>query len=186
MKIVVGLGNPGEKYKETRHNVGFLFLDKYLDKPTWSKYKNIKAVYTQKNGVIFIKPQSFMNLSGSSVYQALKYHNLLDHKFLFSIKRNQDLSKSLLVIQDELDLDLGSWKISSNISSGGHKGLESIIQQLKTKNFSRLRFGVANDKLRKEIPADKFVLQKFSESELKKLEETFSASLDDFLSELDK
>lgn len=177
MKIIVGLGNPGEKYQYTRHNVGFLALD-YLaekncpDKPHWEENKKLKALIFKHHDQLFIKPLTFMNNSGQTVRAVLDYYKLLPKRLGLLKIKNSDLSETLTVIQDEVDLDLGKSKISINSGSAGHRGIESIIAHLKTKNFRRLRIGI-NSPLRGRIPTESFVLQKFNKQELEIINEVF-------------
>ncbi len=170
MKVVIGLGNPGEKYKKNRHNAGWLFLDFILGDVNWHLSKRFNALVYEEHGVIFIKPLTFMNNSGYSAYKTLDYYGLLSKRLGGLInKKDQDLSSTLLVVQDELDLNFGVAKLSLDSQSAGHKGISSIIEQLKTKNFKRLRLGIKNEDLRTKIPTEKFVLQNFSNEELSKL-----------------
>lgn len=171
MKIVIALGNPGEKYKKTRHNAGWIFLDLMLGDVSWQLNKRFNALIHEKNGIIFVKPLTFMNNSGYSAYKILNYYKLLNKRLGGLLnKKNQDLNSVLLVIQDELDLNFGQTKLSSDSQSAGHKGVASIIQHLKTKKFQRLRIGIKNENLKNKIPAEKFVLQNFSTEELNELQ----------------
>lgn len=169
MKLIVGLGNPGKEYVETRHNIGFIILDKYLGKVKWSK-KFESCIYTTKinnEDVIFIKPQTYMNLSGISVRKAAKYYKI----------NPQDI----LVIQDDLDLPVGSYKLKRNSSSGGHNGIKSIINELDTDSFLRIKVGIGKSE---NIPTDKYVLSKFSSKEIKAIldnYETFKNIIDLFI-----
>jgi peptidyl-tRNA hydrolase, PTH1 family len=165
MKLVVGLGNPGEKYKNTRHNVGFLSLDYLLSFDgfmTARPGKEFKSeVWTWQNEtekVLFIKPQTYMNDSG----QALK---------LFCNFYKMDFEKDILIIHDELDLPFGGLKLSLNSSAAGHNGVQSIIDNLGTQNFQRLRIGIESRLSREEMPTENFVLQNFTEDETIKLSE---------------
>lgn len=133
MKLIVGLGNPGRKYKETRHNVGFLVLDEVAKKLnvkiSQSKFKALYAefFYNQEK-IILMKPQTFMNLSGESVVQFAQYFNINP--------------KDILVISDDINLQRGVLRVRMNGSSGGQKGIQDIINKLKTKQFPRLRVGI--------------------------------------------
>ncbi len=198
MHIIVGLGNPGAKYKHTRHNVGFMSVDALLKQHglTWQFNKKFNAEIAKTQNIIFIKPQTFMNNSGQAVQAVLSYYKFLPcsvavsrrglRRLLFRrsplpaspVKRGErrdcdeaggksnDLSDILTVIHDDLDIELGKYKISLNSRSAGHKGVESIINHLKTKNFKRIRIGIRTE-MAKKIPAEKFVLQKFNEEEIK-------------------
>lgn len=177
MQIVIGLGNPGDKYALSRHNAGWLALDSLVGADDWRLEKKFNALIKESAGVLYLKPLSFMNNSGESAYKAMRYYQLLARQFAYLLKKNQDLHKSLFVIQDDLDLNLGTWKISDNSRSGGHRGIQSIITHLKTQNFTRLRLGVKNENLNKVIPTEKFVLQKFSPEELIILNDTIESGL---------
>lgn len=150
MKLVVGLGNPGKEYINTRHNIGFWVLDNYLGDVKWSKKFNGEYYQTTINGekYLFLKPLSYMNLSGSVVYNYVKY---------FKININD-----IFVIQDDLDLPLGKYKIKINSSSGGHNGIKDIISCLGTNEFARLKIGVSNNK---NIDTIDYVLGHFNNEE---------------------
>ncbi len=167
-KIIVGLGNPGEQYKYTRHNFGFLAIDELarLLGLSWHKHKKFKAKITKDKDVILIKPLTFINKSGEVLEAILSYYKLLPKKLGLIKKRGCDLSQFLTVIHDDLDINFGKYKISINSRSAGHKGVQSIINHLKTKNFYRVRFGI-KPPLDNKIPIEKFVLQKFNKEELK-------------------
>lgn len=171
MKIIVGLGNPGEQYKNTRHNAGWIFLDGLLGDVKWSENKKFRALIHENNGTIFVKPLTFMNESGASVRKILDYYGLLPKTFGLIGKKDTDLTAILTVIHDELDLDFGTYKIATASGSAGHRGVQSIIDGLKTKNFTRLRLGIKNGLLRTHIPPDKFVLDNFSREEKEKLKD---------------
>lgn len=171
MKIIIGLGNPGEKYQHSRHNAGWIFLDSLVKGP-WKENKRFQAlVHETDSGIILAKPLTFMNNSGISVRKILDYYGLLEKRLGVFNKPDQDLRPYLTVIQDELDVDFGQIKTSVNSGSAGHRGIESIISHLKTKKFTRLRIGIKNDLLKVRVPADKFVLQNFSNHELNTLKE---------------
>ena len=163
MKIIVGLGNPGKKYQKTRHNIGFRIIDtlaKKYDFPDFefSKKFNAEINKTVIGGqeIILAKPQTFMNLSGKMVCSFLKSYKL---------KPN-----NLIVVHDDVDLPFGKIKITIGRGSAGHKGVESIIKELKTKNFIRLRIGIKPE-FGKPKNVEKFVLQKFNREEEKVVKE---------------
>lgn len=162
MKLIVGLGNPGNQYEQTRHNAGFLALDFFLrDKNTitcQSKFKSQICEY-HENGVkvFFIKPQSFMNLSGEVVREILAFYKA-DH------------ANDLLVLHDEVDFSIGTVKEAFAASSAGHNGVQNIMDELGTKDFARVRIGVESRASRNDLPTDVFVLQKFQDDELSQLE----------------
>lgn len=151
MKLIVGLGNPGKEYENTRHNIGFMVIDAYLGTEKWQEKFN--AMYIQKliNGekVIFIKPTTFMNNSGLAVEQFVKYFDI-------------DL-EDILIIQDDLDEAVGDYKLKLHSSSGGHNGIKSIIASLHSEDFPRLKIGIKTEK--KDNVID-FVLGKFSKKEM--------------------
>ena len=166
MKLVVGLGNKGREYENTRHNMGFMLVDRYL------QYKNITDKFKEKfnamyiettinnEKVIFIKPMTYMNNSGIAVRAFLDFYKLN--------------SEDVLVISDDLDLDLGKFRLRRNGSSGGHNGLKSIISHLGTDNFKRLRIGISNDK----DDVINYVLSKFSKKELNEIDIMFDTLVD--------
>ncbi len=171
MKLVVGLGNPGKEYEKTRHNVGFDVIDAYL------KEKNINidktkfnGMYTQMNinseKVIFLKPQKYMNLSGEVV-----------RKYVDFYKINVD---DILIIQDDLDQQLGKIKLKQNSSSGGHNGIKNIELHLGTKNYKRLKIGISNNK---NVDTKEYVLGKLNKEERKILDQSINKCiniLDDY------
>lgn len=154
MKIVVGLGNPGKEYENTRHNFGSLVVDRLVDElgGSFRKSRRLYEAFLHKEGkskVLFVKPLTFMNLSGVPVEKALRYY-----------KKKPDV---LLVIHDDLDLPLGRIKFTRGGSAGGHKGIESIIELLGTRNFCRLRLGIGRPEGKMES-AD-YVLSEFFKTE---------------------
>ena len=171
MKLVVGLGNIGKEYDKTRHNVGFMVIDKYLqDKNIMGKFKEkMNAYYLEtminNEKVIFVKPTTYMNNSGLAVRQFVDFYKI-------SIS-------DILIISDDLDLQLGSFRLRCKGSSGGHNGLKSIISSLGDDNFKRLRVGISNDK----NDVINYVLSKFKKSEMVVLNDLFLTLenvLDDF------
>lgn len=168
MKIIVGLGNPDKKYELTRHNAGFIVLDELLGEVDWEYNKKFNALIFQDGNRLFVKPQTYMNLSGLTVGKILNFYNLIPKKLGFMKKKEHDLKEKLTVIHDDLDINLGNYKTSYNSSSAGHKGINSIIENIKTQKFTRVRIGL-NLPDRKMIPTEKFVLQKFTPEELEKI-----------------
>lgn len=168
MLIVVGLGNPGDEYKETRHNAGRIILEHIAKANDFSEWKNdMKLKSLRAKGDVdgskmdFICPETFMNNSGNAVAQ------LIDSP--------KKLSK-LVVVYDDLDLPIGTLKISFNRSAGGHNGVASIIKKVKSQEFVRIRVGVSphtpTGKIKKpsgEQAVLKFLLGKFKDDELKEL-----------------
>ncbi|MDP3057039.1 MAG: aminoacyl-tRNA hydrolase [bacterium] len=167
MKLIIGLGNPGEKYKKTRHNAGFMALDKIaanfpLDSARGKQLKfnaEISEGMIDGEKIILAKPQTFMNESGKAVKAIADYYkiNVAD----------------IIVIHDDLDIQLGKYKIARGRTSAGHKGVQSIIDALETKDFTRIRIGIGIedkplDKLgAKQILTKEFVLENFTAEEQK-------------------
>jgi PTH1 family peptidyl-tRNA hydrolase len=118
MRIIIGLGNPGDKFKTTRHNVGFMAVDLIAEQNglSWKENKKFKAQIAEGTDFILVKPQTFMNLSGQSASAILRYYKLIPSS-LFGIKKETDLSSVLTVIHDELDLNFGDFKVSLNSGS---------------------------------------------------------------------
>jgi len=166
MKIIVALGNPGNQYERTRHNAGWIFLDNLIGADGWQTNKKFNALIKELDGLMFVKPLTFMNESGQSVQKVLNYYGLIPKNLGIFSKKSEDFNDRLTVIQDDLDLDLGVCKIATDSGSAGHRGIASIIQYLKTQKFKRLRLGIKNELLRARIPAEKFVLQPFTKDEL--------------------
>lgn len=167
MKIIVGLGNPEEKYKLTRHNVGWLTVEELAQKYNinWETNKKFNSDVCKYGDTLLVKPLTYMNNSGQAVQAILSYYKLLPKKLGLITKKESNLTEVLTVIHDDIDINLGSYKKTEDSRSAGHNGVQSIIDQLKTKNFIRYRIGVRSD-IRGQMPADKFVLQKFSDKEL--------------------
>jgi len=174
MKVIAGLGNPGEQYKNTRHNVGWLALDNLLGDVRWSENKRFNALIYEDGEFLFVKPLTFMNNSGQAVQKILSYYKLLPKTLGLINKKDIDLNGTLTVIHDDLDLDFGTYKIATESGSAGHRGVQSIIDHLKTKKFTRLRLGTKNESVKIHIPPDKFVLQPFSGLEKERLPELFA------------
>lgn len=170
MNLIIGLGNPGKKYESTRHNIGFMVVDDLArqENLSWQEDTKNKAMVAKGSDYVLVKPQTFMNLSGETTAKLLRYYHLLPRS-IFGTKKDSDLTAFLTVIHDELDLPFGKYKVASNSSSAGHNGVQSIIDHLKTKNFQRIRIGI-NTESRKNIPGDKFVLQRFNDDEIKRIE----------------
>ena len=168
MILIVGLGNPEDKYKYTRHNTGFIILDDILRDIDWRKSNKANALFyrdvVNEKEIEYLKPETFMNNSGTAVlYAATKHKIKPDH---------------IIVIYDDIDLPLGTIKISFNRSSGGHNGVDSIIRKIKSKEFIRIRIGITPQtpagKLKKPRSGDveamhKFILGNFKEEELKEI-----------------
>lgn len=179
IKIIAGLGNPGSRYQSTRHNAGFQCLDSLAKKMdlSWQENKKFNSHIASRAGIVLIKPQAFMNRSGQSLGKYLRYHKLLP-KSMILIRKNSDLTGLLTVIHDDLDIELGQWKKSADSRSAGHNGVQSVIQELKTKNFDRYRIGIKNRRP-EQMPASKYVLQKFSPEEEPAVKEAITGIIQD-------
>lgn len=156
MKMIVGLGNPGKEYENTRHNVGFMVLDNWMNKHNFTFDKNkLNGLYSiikyNNEDVLVLKPLSFMNLSGTVIRAFMNYYKI-------------DVN-DLLVIYDDKDIALGSVKLKKNGSSAGHNGIKNIIENLKTENFKRLKVGLSKN----NVDMVSFVLGKFNNEEMCKL-----------------
>lgn len=178
--VIVGLGNPGENYAKTRHNAGFRLVDKLalLLGASWHSDKRTKTEIIKEGQLILIKPQTYMNLSGQAVEALMSYYKLLPKKMGFRAE-NADLKEKLLVIHDDLDLLLGTYRFSENSRPAGHNGVRSIIEQLKTKNFRRLRLGIRSE-LKEQLETKDFVLRRFSREEDEKLEALLDTLIKNF------
>ena len=167
MKIIVALGNPGDKYKNNRHNYGWFVLDKLgLD---WSENKKLKSLIAKDGDTVYAKPLTYMNDSGQAVEAILNYYKLLPRKMMMKVK-DADLSNILTVIHDDLDIEFGAYKESINSRSAGQKGVQSIIDHLKTKNFRRIRLGIKSDRKPAQMLAKAYVLQDFGKEEMETVE----------------
>jgi len=165
MILIVGLRNPGAKYKNTRHNIGFGVIKKFARKNNFPKFKLLKELSSlisekkfNNDKIILANLQTFMNLSGKGAKLLIDFHQLP--------------IANLWVVHDDIDLPLGKIRIAKNRGAGGHKGVESIIKELKTKNFIRFRIGI-KPKPYTLTPKtlDRFVLQKFNKEEEKIVKE---------------
>ena len=175
--IIVGLGNPGEEYTNTRHNTGRIVLEVIRTTyrfPDWEKSDKYKALVSEgkikKEKVMLVEPETFMNKSGAAV------------KPLVTSKKK---AESLLVIHDDLDIPIGSAKMSFNKSSGGHRGVESVIKAIKTEMFTRIRVGISpatlSGKLKKprgEKAVEATILGEFKKSEMDALKKVLKKTTD--------
>ncbi|MDD2274212.1 MAG: aminoacyl-tRNA hydrolase [Candidatus Pacebacteria bacterium] len=162
MKLIIGLGNYGEKYEKTRHNYGFLVIDEFARQNNFPEFKlSLFSLLSINGDVILIKPQTYMNNSGKAVRAVVDYYkiNLED----------------IIVVHDDADIDLGTIKEAENKGPAGHNGIKSIIESLGTKNFKRLRMGINNSF---NLPLEEIVLKNFSKDEefiiLEKIDEACS------------
>lgn len=174
-QIIIGLGNPTEKYKNTRHNVGFIVLDILREKLGFQDFsfnkkfdceisESTRTPLLQKMGlssekkIILVKPQTYMNKSGQSVSKIMNFYKL-GHE-------------NIIVIHDDLDILIGNHKISKGSGAAGHNGVQDIIDKTGTKDFLRVKVGVEKKEGRhsRKIPGQKFVLQDFTDEESKEIQ----------------
>lgn len=172
MKLIVGLGNPGKEYENTRHNIGFMVIDNFakennqvIDK------KKFNGLFTKfeynRELVILLKPLSYMNLSGEVIKKYVKWYKIA--------------VEDILIISDDLDQDSCKIKLKEKGTSGGHNGLKSIEENLKTTEYKRLKIGISNDKM---VDTKDYVLGKLSDEEqieFKKLLNKTNKILEDFI-----
>lgn len=157
MKLIVGLGNPGKEYENTRHNAGFRFIDEYA-KSNSIKIENKKfgglyeIINHNEEKVILLKPQKYINLSGEVIKSFLEYYKIP--------------IENLLVIHDDLDTELGHLKLKYKGSSGGHNGLKNIEKNLNTKEYKRVKIGISKNQ---EIDKIDYVIGKVTKKEQEKL-----------------
>jgi len=198
MILIIGLGNPGEKYKNNRHNAGFIVIDEikklqnFPDLEFSKKFNSEisegtlipilpiqgegarRADEGEKKEALFIKPNAFMNNSGEAVRKILDFYKLTP--------------RDIIVIHDDLDIEIGNYKISSDISSAGHKGVQDIMDRLGTQEFKRVRIGVetAGGRQNRNIPGEDYVLQDFSEEEIEKIKFLAVNIIDEIKKETEK
>lgn len=169
MKLIVGLGNPGMEYVNTRHNIGFMYLDYLYGEKVFSLNKKFKAMeyITLIDGekVIVIKPLTYMNLSGEAVSNYVNYYKIDPC--------------DILVIQDDLDMPVGKIKLLFNRGDGGHNGIKNIVSNINSKSFLRLKIGISKNHL---IDMKDYVLGKFNDLELSIIKKNFD-SLNNFVSD---
>jgi PTH1 family peptidyl-tRNA hydrolase len=166
MKLIVGLGNPGKEYEDTRHNVGFMVVDELLKK---LGSPNLKEKFNglfcecdlQGEKLILLKPQSFINLSGEVINKYINYYDIN--------------LKDIIIINDDMDLDLGRYRLKPSGSSAGHNGLKNIEQNLKTDEYKRLKIGISSNKY---IEARNYVLGKFNKDEKVILKEVINKTVE--------
>jgi len=173
MKLIVGLGNPGKEYDGTRHNFGFAVLDALAKKNnvTFSLNKKFKSeiceLFINGEKIILAKPQTFMNKSGESVREIVGYFNISNDR--------------VWVIHDDIDLEIGNVRVRKNGSSGGHKGIQSIMDNLGTENFVRFRLGIKSEHC-DFLSTEEVVLQRFCKEEEKPMNE----AVDKAVAEIEK
>jgi|TARA_B100001029_G_C15063603_1_gene461008 PTH1 family peptidyl-tRNA hydrolase len=163
--LLVGLGNPGKKYEETRHNIGFTFINSIAKKASInidkSKFSSLCARYESgENYFLLSKPQTFMNESGKAVREIKNYYKI-------------PIDKTIIVF-DDLDLNVGQIRIKRGGGSGGHNGIKSIIEELSEDTFIRIRIGIG--KPVKKTDVDQYVLSKFNQNEVSTIKEIIDIS----------
>ena len=159
IKLIIGLGNPGSEYKNTYHNVGQLFIDHLAGEKANFKKKSSFEYFQLTNLLTLVKPLTFMNQSGGAALNARKYFN--------------SKPREILVVHDDSDIPLGSFKLSFGRGSAGHQGIESIIKSLKTNKFYRLRIGIRPSKEIRRKKANELVLKKIPTREKQILKKLF-------------
>lgn len=168
MKLIVGLGNPGKEYINTRHNIGFMLIDYLVDKLSIDSCKNkFNAVIYDYNyngeRILLVKPQSYMNLSGGVVKKIVDFYKI-------------DLN-DILIIHDDLDMDFSRIKFVYDSSSGGHNGIKDIEKNLSSKKYCRLKIGISNNK---SVDTKDYVLGSFNNEELNVIKKRFN-DMDDLI-----
>ena len=167
MKLIAGLGNIGNNYAFTRHNAGFMVVDKMAldNNATFKEVSKLRSLITNVRAggeeYLLIKPTTYMNLSGEAIQLVMNYYKIP--------------VSDLLVVYDDLSLELGKIRYRANGSDGGHNGIKSIIKNLNTKDFARLKVGIGPQP---NIPSEAFVLQKFPDVDLKQLKSVLDKSVE--------
>jgi PTH1 family peptidyl-tRNA hydrolase len=166
MKIIVGLGNPGKEYKNTRHNIGYMVLEELASRYSIEKQESkfdaiIGQLRIKGEKVLLVKPLTFMNLSGQSVQPLVHWHKL-------------ELT-DLMVVYDDMDLPLGTIRIRAGGGNGGHNGMKSIAARLATQEFSRVRIGIGRPEEREAVD---WVLSRFAAGEKEQVEQAIKNAAD--------
>ena len=163
MTVLVGLENPGRNYSDTKHNFGFWVLDKFAEKRSL-KFQAGKGDYllVKSNDIVLVKPTTYMNNSGMAVADYCRYF--------------QNTPEELLVVYDDIDLPLGTLRFKPSGGSGGHKGMESIIYQLESEDFNRLRIGISAEN--EMGPSERYVLSPFPKDWKEKINEMIEKACD--------
>lgn len=162
MKLVVGLGNPGRRYANMRHNVGFMVMDRLVR--TWKRDPRLHAALAKKDDILYLKPQTYMNLSGTAVAAVRRYFNI-------SVSQ-------IIVVYDDKDLPFGTVRFREHGSSGGHRGMDSIVRALRTKEISRLKVGIAPAQPEHKLNTTAFVLEAFTKMERTLLPSIIAETID--------
>jgi len=157
MKLIIGLGNPGKKFENTKHNAGFMAVDLFVSENNlgnFSENKKLKSEILKNGELVIAKPLTFMNLSGDAISLIKEYYKI-------------DI-ENIIVVYDDLDIEMGKIKSGVFESSAGHNGIKSIIEKLNSNKFYRVRIGIKNEEI-KNIPSEDIVLQKFIGDEIEKI-----------------
>ena len=169
LKLIIGLGNPGKKYANTRHNIGFTVVERLVallgagaEKKQAQALVSVAIVGDEKQKVMLVKPQTYMNLSGDSLWELINFY--------------RDGIADFIVVHDDLDLPLGKMRFRGSGGAGGHRGIKSITQRLGSEKYDRLKIGVGRPP--GQVPAEAFVLQAFSADEKALIDETVSDAAD--------
>ena len=161
LKVIVGLGNPGLQYRFTRHNIGFMVVD-CISESLGLKFKHIKSYYSliargrfDNKKILLVKPQTYMNLSGIAVKKITSYYKIT--------------AQDILVVYDDFNIGFEQIRIRKRGSSGGHNGIESIIENLNSEAVPRIRIGIGHNQSNQKIQYSDYVLSQFTKSEKSKL-----------------
>lgn len=157
MKLIIGLGNPGDNYKNNRHNVGYMFVD-------------LAKKANKSNKAVFVKTTDFMNSSGDSVLKLLKSHSAK--------------IEDLYIVHDDLDIPLGAYKVQFGVGPKDHNGIKDIEEKLGTSEFWRVRIGVDNRSKESRVPGEKYVLEDFSDEEMEILDSVMGKCLKELYDKL--
>ncbi len=168
MLLIIGLGNPGKEYEKTRHNAGFILVDKIgknYNFPDFEFNKKFNAEISkgqlENREILLAKPRTFMNKSGEAVNAILDFYKISP--------------ENIIVVHDDIDIELGKYKIALDSRSAGHNGVQDIMDKLGTQKFKRIRIGIKPEE--KIYDASDFVLQKFGKEEWEKLDKTLDKIL---------
>lgn len=168
MWLVAGLGNPGTKYSKTRHNIGFLVIEEIALRAglTFKREEDLRIARgsIRDTDIILIEPLTFMNLSGTAIKKAIERFNLSP--------------ENLIVIHDDIDMETGRLRIRKRGSSGGHRGVESIISSIGSQEFIRVKIGIGRGK---GMPVEEYVLSKFRKEEIPLIQDAVSRAADSVL-----